>query len=125
MRFISPTLHGILDYVVVVTFAAAPSLLGFGGSAAITCWTLAGVHLLVTVLTAFPLGIVRVLPFPLHGWIELVVAPALVAIPWVLGFAGDASPRTFFVAAGVVVGVVWAVTDYRAAAAGNAGRFSL
>jgi hypothetical protein len=119
MKIISPKLHGILDYVVVAAFAMAPAVLGLTGLAAVISYALAGIHLLLTLVTAFPLGVVKIVPLPLHGAIELVVSIALVGLPWILKFAQDATARTFYVGAGVVVFAVWLVTDYRREAKGG------
>ena len=113
MRFLSPRVHGYLDYLVVVVFAVAPSLLGFSGTPAYLSWVLAGVHLSLTLLTAFPLGVVPVVPFAMHGMIELAVGPLLVAGPWILGFSDLPISRAFFIASGVAVFLVWLMTDYR------------
>lgn len=112
MKILSPKMHGILDYAVVLVFLAAPALLGMTGIAAVLSYVLAGVHLALTLLTDFPMGVVRLIPLTIHGWIELLVGPALIAAPWPLGFAAHA--RVFYVAAGVAILVVWRATDYRA-----------
>ncbi|MGH9949019.1 MAG: hypothetical protein ACRD6X_17750 [Pyrinomonadaceae bacterium] len=112
MKILSPKLHGYLDYVVVAAFALAPTIFGFTGLPATLSYLLAVVHLSLTVLTAFPLGLVKLVPFSIHGMIELVVSIALVLLPFVLGFSGDAAARNFYIAAGVVVFVVWLITDY-------------
>ena len=116
MKILNPKIHGYLDYGVVILFLAAPTLLGLTGIPATIAYTLAVVHLLVTVITAFPLGIVQLLSLPLHGAIELVVSFALIALPWIFGFASDLAARNFFIAAGVLIFAVWLVTDYKAIA---------
>jgi hypothetical protein len=116
MRFLNPKIHGVLDYVVVLAFLAAPKLVGLAGLAAYLSYALAAVHLAVTLLTDFPLGALRLIPFPIHGWIELAVGPTLVAAPWVLGFAAGSHARVFYVAAGIAIFLTWCVTDYRAGA---------
>ena len=70
--------------------------------------------LLLTLLTRFPLGVVKAIPFPVHGLVEVVVGLVLVlAMPRLLG-AGPGSPaRTFYVDAGVVLLAIWALTRYR------------
>ena len=113
MKILSPKIHGILDYVVVALFLVAPKLLGLQGTAALLSYVLAGVHFLVTVLTDFPLGLIKVIPLSIHGWIELAVAPTLIAVPWVLGFAQIPTARWFYVADGAVIFLTWLVTDYR------------
>jgi hypothetical protein len=57
------------------------------------------------------MGAFRVIPLAIHGWIELAVAPTLIAAPWILGF--DAPARIFYVAAGVTIFLTWCATDYR------------
>ena len=111
MNILSPRVHGILDYAVVLVFLAAPKLLGMTGTAALLGYALAAIHLALTVLTDFPMGLVRVVPLPVHGWIELVVGPALLAAPWILDFTAPA--RIFYSAAGVVIFLTWCATDYR------------
>jgi hypothetical protein len=113
MKPINLRLHGILDYLTVALFALAPSVLGLTGVAAGLSYALAVVHLLVTLVTDFDLGVARLLPARWHGWIELVVGPVLVVAPWVLGFSDDATERTFFIAVGVVIFAVWALSAYR------------
>lgn len=113
MKILSPKIHGILDYVVVGLFLAAPSLFGFGGLPAAIAYTLAGVHLALTLVTAFPLGAVKLVPLPVHGAIELVVSLVLPALPFVLRFAADPVARNFFIGAGVAIFFTWLITDYR------------
>jgi hypothetical protein len=113
VRILSPKIHGILDYAVVLVFLAAPALFGLTGLAAQLSYALAAVHLALTLLTDFSLGALRVIPLTVHGWIELAVAPTLAAAPWILGFGFRA--RIFYVAAGAAIFLVWCATDYRAA----------
>lgn len=106
---LSPRAHGVLDYVTVALFALAPTVLGLVGLAATVSYALAAIHLLMTVTTAFPLGAVAVVPFRLHGTVELVVGVVLVAAAFLL-FEGTA--RTFYLVMGLVILAVWAATDY-------------
>jgi len=111
MKILNSTVHGILDYVVVIAFALAPTIFGLEGTAATISYILAVVHLILTVLTAFPPGLIKVIPAVFHGWIELVVAICLILLPFVAGFTGTA--RNFYVAAGVIIFVVWLITNYK------------
>lgn len=115
MRFLSPLIHGFIDIAVVLAFLAAPVLLDFHAVPRIACYVIAAVHLVMTLLTAFPVGIVKIIPFTVHGAIEAVVAPTLVVLPWILGFSNVPGARTFYVLSGVAVAIVWATTNYRAA----------
>ena len=72
-KLISGRVHGVLDYATVAAFLNAPMVFGFQGTtaAAIVYW-LAGIHLLMTGCTDFPLGVFKWIPFKIHGAIELV-----------------------------------------------------
>lgn len=116
MKFISPRFHGYLDYLVVAAFFFAPSLFAFSSTPKTLAYALGAVHLLVTLLTAFPLGVVKVIPFTVHGGLEFVVALGLIVLPWLAGFAIDPAARAFYVGAGIVILLVVFLTDYKAAA---------
>ena len=111
MKILSPKLHGFLDILTVIIFALAPTGFGFVGLPAAICYILAVVHLLLTIMTAFPLGMKKDIPFPIHGGIELVVAIALIALPFILGWT-DAT-RNFFIGIGIVIFIVWLLSDYQ------------
>lgn len=106
---LSPRTHGLLDYATVAVFALAPAVLGLDGAPATLSYALAAIHLVMTLLTAFPLGVVGRIPFRLHGTVELAVGAVLVALG-ALFFGGAA--RWFYVAMGLIVLAVWATTDY-------------
>jgi hypothetical protein len=119
MNLLDARLHGFLDLVTVGVFLLAPFFFGLGGYVAAVAWALAVVHLLMTLLTRFPLGIVKVIPFPVHGAVELVVGVVLVlAMPRMLGASAGSPAQTFFVGAGAAILVVWLLTRYREKPAG-------
>lgn len=110
---ISSRIHGVLDYATVAAFLNAPMVFGFQGTPAssIVYW-LAGIHLLMTGCTDFPLGFFRFIPFRIHGAIELVAGVFLIFAPWIYGFAGDAGTRNFFIVVAILIFAVVALTDY-------------
>ena len=116
MKILNSKIHGILDYAVVVAFAVAPAVVGLAGLPATISYALAAIHLLLTLVTAFPLGVAKIVPLRVHGAIEFVVSLALVALPWLLNFSSDATARVFYVVAGILIFAVWLITDYRGAA---------
>jgi hypothetical protein len=115
MKILAPRTHGIIDYLAVFGLALAPTLFGFGGIPATLCYALAVVHLLMSLLTAYPLGAAKIIPFPVHGGIEVVVSIFLVAAPWIFAFANVPAARNFFVASAAALLLVYLVTNYRAA----------
>jgi hypothetical protein len=112
MKLITPSAHGYLDYLTVVVFLAAPKILGFEGLPALLSWTLAGVHLALTLATDFPLGLRPWLPFWIHGWIERIVGPALVIVAFLPNFSDGRLTSGFYLLMGLVIIAVGWLTDY-------------
>ncbi len=117
MKLLSPKIHGYIDYLVSVVFAMAPMMFMIEGvtPAVMGCYVISGALLLVSLVTRYPLGVVPFVPFPVHGALELLGAPVIVAYPWIAGFERALPARNFYIIAGVVVFVLWLITDYRAA----------
>jgi hypothetical protein len=111
MKSISSTQHGYLDYLTVVVFLASPALIGMTGMAGIIAYALAGIHLAMTLITDFPLGAAKLLPFKVHGWVERVIGPVLILLPF--GFGFDAPARVFYIVIGVVIILVGLLTNYQ------------
>lgn len=112
-RSIGALTHGIIDYAMVIFLLAGPSVARFTGKQATICYALAAVHLVLTLLTRFPLGAMKILGFPLHGAIELIVGLLLLILPWLASFSAGVRSRNFFVAIGLLVLLIWWLTDYR------------
>jgi len=112
-RSIKPLAHGIIDYAMVLYLAAGPTVVGFRGKQAMICWALAVVHLLLTAVTRFPPGIVKVVRFPLHGAVEFLVGLLMIILPWLGNFSKGLLSRNFFVATGALILLIWFLTDYR------------
>ena len=112
MRFISPRIHGVLDYAVAGVLIIAPLVLDFAAtspaSAAIS--VAAGLGLVVySLLTDYSAGIRSVIPWRLHLTLDAVAAVALLAAPFLLGFGGVA--RAFYVVIAVAVLAVVATSQ--------------
>jgi hypothetical protein len=86
-RPIDSTLHGMTDYTVGATLATAfPKLAGIEGTRAETQIRAAGaIHAGYSTLTAYPLGIVKLIPFKVHLALDAVGAIAIAATPFVTG----------------------------------------
>lgn len=116
MKFISPALHGVLDYLMCGFFLVIPSMYALTGSAALVCYLLAAGYLLIALCTNMPLGLFGWIPFWMHGGLELVSGFVFIASPWLFGFAdgGPAGPlRNLFIGVGVVFLLVYACTRWR------------
>ena len=110
MKIISSEAHAALDYLTVVIFALAPTVIGLSGAAAVISYVLAVVHLSMTLVTDMPFSLVKIVPIKLHAVVELVVGPVLVIGGLLLEFPTPA--RTFFVVMGVIIFAVWLLSNY-------------
>lgn len=124
MKFVSPRVHGVLDYVFGALFLVAPVLFGLTGVPRISAFVVGGALLLVSLLTRYPLGLLRVIPFPVHGGIEFIGSLALIALPWLFGFETTVIARNFYVATGIILFALWLTTDYKAAEIGEQRPFT-
>ena len=88
MKILNPKLHGFIDFAVVAAFLTAPSLFGFSSLPAKLSYALAIIHSGLIVTTIYPFGLLKLVPFPVHGIIELFVAIGLVIFPWILACFG-------------------------------------
>lgn len=126
MKFINPKVHGVLDYVIVFFLFTAPSMFDFTGTDASQLAYLAGgTQLLLSLMTAYPLGVIRAIPFPIHGMVELLAGFGLVAAPWLMGYAEFDTVRNIFVGSGLSVFALWTTTNYRATLRSQKRRYHL
>ncbi len=116
MKVITPRAHGYLDFLTVAIFLLAPTLLGLSQLPAMLAYILAVVHLIVTLTSDFPFGAFKLIPFTIHGWIERIVGPSLIALPFIAGFSNEEIARNFYIAIGLVIIVVGFLTDYQGVA---------
>ncbi len=113
MRFLGPRLHGYLDVVFIVCFVVGPLVFGLGGTPAIVSLLLAALLLILTLMTQYPLGVVRRIPFFVHGLIELAVTIFVAVLPRIDGYAPGSPARRFYWAMAILLAAVWLLTDYR------------
>ena len=108
---ISPKFHGVLDYLSVLLLFAAGPVVGFDGLASQLTSTLAGVVLVYSAATSYPLGLVRLISFKSHLVLDAILAVGVILSPWIFGFSGDPKACYFFVVYGVFVLLVVALSD--------------
>lgn len=113
MRLLDARIHGVLDLVLVAVFLLGPLAFGLGGSPAAIAYTLAVVQLVLTLLTRYPMGVRKLIPFVAHGIVELVIGVFLVVLPTIDGYAPGSPARRFYTIVGAAVLVIWILTDYR------------
>lgn len=113
MRILNARIHGVIDFATVLVFLLAPMLVGLGGRPAAISYALAVVHLSITLMTRFPFGRWKTIPFFVHGIVELIVGAFLLILPSFDGYSPGSPARRFYLAMGAAILVVWALTAYR------------
>lgn len=88
------SLHVVLDYAFVLIGLSAPWALGFQEQTAATLYTLglAAFGLGLNVVTQYPGGVWKVLPFKWHRYVEWAAPPAFVVVPWMFFAEAGAMP---------------------------------
>ena len=76
-RFITKSIHAyLIDYPIAIVLIAAPFVLKLGQSGPVAMWlsVVVGVAaLLLAALTDHPTGLVRIIPYWLHLWVDRAV----------------------------------------------------
>lgn len=114
VRFLPAWFHAIADYGVAVALIGLAVAIG-GSAKAVGAGVVVGaVVLAVSMLTRYPLGVVKVLPFKLHSAGDYLAAALLIVAPFALGFDhSDAGLSTIYVVAGIAVLAVSLITNYQ------------
>lgn len=112
MRLIGAVSHAIIDYVMVILILIGPSVWGFTGLQALLAYILALALFILTLFTRQPLGL-KVVRFPLHGAVELLFIVLMLVLPWLANFARGVHSRNFYLAIGILMLVIWFMTDFR------------
>lgn len=91
-RFITKSIHAyLIDYPVALLLIVAPFVLGLGQSGPVAMWlsVVTGVAaLLLAALTDHPTGLVRIIPYWLHLWVDRAVGMVFIIAPFAFKFAG-------------------------------------
>jgi len=101
--FLSPFLHGVVEYVAGILFIAAPFLFGFESDAATAASIIIGIGILVVAASSEgPAGLAKVIPVGIHVVLDFAVVVVLIAAPFLFGFSDETNPTAFFIVLGVV-----------------------
>lgn len=114
VRLLPAWFHAIADYAVGLALVVVAIAVG-GSAGAVGTGVVVGLTVLaVSMLTKYPLGVAKVLPFTVHSAGDYLAAALLLGAPWVLNFSdGDSGLTAFYVAAGVAVLAVSLITNYQ------------
>jgi len=87
-------------------------LFDFTGLLATFTYALAVVHLILTLITDYSIGILKWVPLSIHGGIEFIVGVVLIALAYTL-FKGEDSGKLYYIVFGTVILLTWLVSDYK------------
>lgn len=106
-RFITKSLHAyMIDYPVAIVLLAAPFLLHLGQSGPVAIWLSVVVGVLALILAALtdhPTGLVRIIPYGLHLWIDRAVGILFIVMPYAFKFDGPDAWYYWILAAAVLL----------------------
>lgn len=111
-EIISPKIHGIIDYLVVVFLLLSPKWFGLTGYIGWFTYALAGVYLLFALFTDYNLGLFKFIDFSLHGKIEFIVSEVLIILAYTF-FNQNFAAKMFYQAFGAALLLIWLLTHYK------------
>ena len=106
LQFLTPKLHGLLDYAAAVGLIVFPFLLNLGAESPIALWfsVAAGVGLIgYSLLTDYAFSISSVISYNAHLALDLAAGIGFIAAPFIFGYSALTSIYYFVMAAGVLL----------------------
>jgi hypothetical protein len=114
VRILPAWFHAIADYAVGALLIIVAVAVGGTAGAVATGVVVGATVLVVSMLTKYPLGVAKVLPFTIHSAGDYLAAVLLLGAPWVLNFSdSDPGLTAFYVVAGIAVLAVSLITNYQ------------
>jgi hypothetical protein len=114
VRLLPAWLHAIADYAVGLSLIVVAVVVGGAGKAVAPGVIVGAVVLIVSMLTKYPLGVAKVLPFTVHSAGDYLAAALLIVSPFALNFHSSATGLTaFYIVAGIAVLAVSLITNYQ------------
>jgi hypothetical protein len=104
--------HGIIDYMTSSAVAMAPRLLNMPKRAAALSYGLAGGYTALSMMTRYPAGAKKIVPFKAHGAAEAVIGAALPFMPHLMHFDRKKKARNFFYGLTAMTAAVALMTDW-------------
>lgn len=119
---ISPRLHAALDYAVAGSFLLAGALFWKRNRrAALGSLLCGGATAAVSLLTDYPGGVRKVIPYSMHGQIDTGLVAMTAAMPRLVNIEGDREAK-FFSRQAMAKTAITAMTDFDYRKAGNSRR---
>jgi hypothetical protein len=115
MKPIAALPHGFLDYATGLLLLVSPWMFGFDNLSTNATYTMVVMGIVViglSLITNYPLGLIKTVPFALHGKIETAGAVVLLSSPWLFHFSNLEVARNL----AIIVALAWlgvvALTNY-------------
>jgi hypothetical protein len=114
VRLLPAWLHAIADYAVGAGLIIIALAVGGSGKAVAAGVVVGATVLLVSMLTKYPLGVAKVLPFTVHSAGDYLAAALLLVAPFALNFrSSDTGLTAVYIIAGIAVLGVSLITNYQ------------
>ena len=114
VRLLPAWLHAVADYAVGALLIVVALAVGGSTGAVATGVVVGAVVLAVSMLTRYPLGVAKILPFPVHSAGDYLAAALLILAPFALNFRDtDGGLAVFYIVAGLAVLAVSLITNYQ------------
>src|SRR5580765_7116534 len=114
VRLLPAWLHAVADYAVGAGLIVIALAVGGSGKAVAAGVVVGTTVLVVSMLTKYPLGIAKVLPFTVHSAGDYLAAALLLLSPFALNFHNtDTGLSAFYIVAGIAVLAVSLITNYQ------------
>ena len=109
-----PAAHCGIDYALVAYQALGPTLFRLTGPAKTIAYGFAATTGAVNALTDQPFAVKQAIPFRVHGLLDYLFVPGLLALPWAVGALRERRGRAYFVPFAAAAGLHVLLTDYHA-----------
>ena len=114
VRLLPAWLHAVADYAVGGLLIIVALAVGGSNKAVAAGVVVGAVVLAVSMLTKYPLGVVKVLPFTVHSAGDYLAAALLILSPFALNFhSTDGGLTALYIVAGIAVLGVSLITNYQ------------
>src|SRR5579862_1178447 len=121
VRLLPAWLHAVADYAVGIVLIVAAIAVGGSNGAVGTGIVVGATVLAVSMLTKYPLGVVKVLPFTVHSAGDYLAVVLLAAAPFALSFHNsDKGLTIFYLVVAAAVLLVSLITNYQYSPKGQA-----
>jgi hypothetical protein len=108
IKFINPSLHGILDYLVDITLIGVPVIFNFTEISNSAFWVSIGIGLsnfLYSLFTVYSRSVIKLIPLKIHLLFDFIVGLVLLIMAFILPIEGLV--KLFYMVMGV--GIILAI----------------